>query len=65
MARIPSAIPLLALIGFGLSACEYVAPPLGISSDIDAATWSGPTSAYPGRTLDLRDEPEGAVPWHR
>lgn len=65
MARIPCAILMLVLIGFCLSAWDYVAPPRGISADIDATMWSGPTSAYPGRTLDLRDEPEGAVPWHR
>lgn len=64
MAPIPSAILMLAFIGFGLSACDYVAPSRGISADIDAARWGGPTSINPGQTLDLRDEPEGSVPWH-
>jgi hypothetical protein len=49
---------------FGLSACGYVVPSRGISADIDAAMWSGPTSLNPGRTIDQRDEPEGSVPWH-
>jgi hypothetical protein len=64
MARIPSAILMLAVIVFGLSACDYVVPSRGISADIDAAMWGGPTSINPGRTLDQRDEPEGSVPWH-
>jgi hypothetical protein len=65
MVRIPSAILMLAFIVFGLSACDAVAPSLGISADIDAAMWGGPTSLHPGGTLDRRDEPEGSVPWAR
>jgi hypothetical protein len=37
---------------------------LGISSDIHAVHWNGPTSANPGETTDLRGEPNGAVAWH-
>ena len=36
----------------------------GISADIDAVHMDGPTIDNPGETNDLRDEPDGAVPWH-
>lgn len=55
----------LVVAGLGVSACGYAVPSRGISADIDAALWNGPTSLYPGRTLDLRDEPQGAAPWRR
>ena len=55
----------LVVVGLSVSACEYAVPSRRISADIDASLWNGPTSLYPGRTLDLRDEPQGVVPWRR
>ncbi len=57
----------LILFGLGLSACasgagDY-APSRGISNDINASRWNGPTSPNHGKTLDLRDEPKGSIPW--
>ena len=54
----------LVVVGLAVSACEYAVPSRAISADVDATFWNGPVSLYPGRTLDLRDEPQGAVPWH-
>lgn len=53
----------LSVIVLGASACGYAVPSRSISADIDASLWNGPTSVYPGRTLDLRDEPKGVAPW--
>jgi hypothetical protein len=36
----------------------------GISADIDAVHWDGPTIDNSGETIELRGEPNGAVPWH-
>jgi hypothetical protein len=40
------------------------APSRGISADIDAVHWDGPTISNSGETTELRGEPNGAVPWH-
>ena len=58
----------LAVLGVALTACgadlEYGdAQSREISADIHATHWNGPTSTNPGETTDLRDEPNGAVPW--
>jgi hypothetical protein len=59
----------LAAIGVALTACGADPSYMGaqsreISADIHATHWDGPTSLNPGETTDLRDEPNGAVPWH-
>ena len=54
------------LIGLGLSACEgsdSYSPTRGVTDDVVASRWSGPTSLYPGQSLPSRDEPNGATPW--
>ena len=59
----------LAVIGVALTACgadpgSVDARSREISADIHATHWDGPTSLNPGESTDLRDEPNGAVPWH-
>jgi hypothetical protein len=59
----------LAVIGATLTGCGadpgYIdSRSHGISADIDAVHWDGPTIDNPGETMDLRGEPNGAVPWH-
>jgi hypothetical protein len=57
----------LILIGLGLSACAADdfdnARSRGISDDITASRWNGPTSPNHAKTLDMRDEPKGSTPW--
>jgi hypothetical protein len=66
---IPIGFFTLGFIAAALTACAadpgYVnARSRGISADIDAVHWDGPTLDNPGETIDLRGEPKGAVPWH-
>jgi hypothetical protein len=54
------------LIGLALGACEgsdSYSPTHGITDDVTASRWSGPTSLNPGQSLPSRDEPNGATPW--
>jgi len=57
----------LILIGLGLSACAASvvdvndARSRGISDDITASRWNGATSPNHGKTLDMRDEPNGSI----
>jgi len=69
MRRVLPIYSTLAVIGTTLGACgtdpSYVETrSRGISADIDAVHMDGPTIDNPGETNDLRDEPNGAIPWH-
>jgi hypothetical protein len=59
----------LILVGLALSGCATgfgdfnEARSRRISDDISASRWNGPTSPNHAKTLDMRDEPKGSIPW--
>jgi hypothetical protein len=69
MQRVLSQYFSLAVTAATFTACGPVPdymddPSRGISADIDAVHWDGPTIDNPGETIELRGEPNGAIPWH-
>ena len=57
----------LILLGLAPSACSpaYTVPSHGISDDLYASHWNGPTSLNPGRSLSRPDDTEGSNIWRR
>ena len=57
----------LVLLGLAQGACSpvYTVPSRGISDDLYASHWPGPTSLQPGQSLERLDDTGGSNLWRR
>ena len=65
MKRIFATAASLILLGLAPSACSpiYTVPSRGISDDLYASHWHGPTSLNPGQSLERPDETDSSSLW--